>query len=162
MVAARRSTSARRSAARDRRWSRLYVLVTPVLVLVGAGARAHRAARDWPDCRRRPARPLRGGVRRHLGGQQQRLRLRRAHLRHAVLEHPARALHARSAGSCRSCSCSPSPGRFAAPARPPPAPGTLPTHRPLFVGLLAGVALVVVGLTFVPVLALGPIVESLS
>ena len=28
--------------------------------------------------------------------------------------------------------------------------------------LLTGVALVVVGLTFVPVLALGPIVESLS
>lgn len=53
-------------------------------------------------------------------------------------------------------------GRFAA-ARPLPAgAGTLPTHRPLFVSLLTGVALVVVGLTFVPVLVLGPIVESLS
>ena len=38
----------------------------------------------------------------------------------------------------------------------------LPTHRPLFVALLSGVALVVVGLTYVPVLALGPIAESLS
>ena len=40
--------------------------------------------------------------------------------------------------------------------------GTLPTDRPLFVGLLTGVALVVVGLTYVPVLVLGPIAESLS
>ncbi|MBO0842997.1 MAG: potassium-transporting ATPase subunit KdpA [Nocardioides sp.] len=53
-------------------------------------------------------------------------------------------------------------GRFAA-ARPLPAgAGTLPTHRPLFVALLTGVALVVVGLTYVPALALGPIAESLS
>ena len=44
----------------------------------------------------------------------------------------------------------------------PAGAGTLPTHRPLFVVLLTGVALVVVGLTYVPVLALGPIVESLS
>lgn len=53
-------------------------------------------------------------------------------------------------------------GRFAAQQQLPPSAGTLPTHRPLFVVLLSGVALVVVGLTFVPVLALGPIVESLS
>ncbi|MBM9460251.1 potassium-transporting ATPase subunit KdpA [Nocardioides sp. zg-536] len=53
-------------------------------------------------------------------------------------------------------------GRFAAQRRLPPSAGTLPTHRPLFVALLTGVALVVVGLTYVPVLALGPIAESLS
>ena len=53
-------------------------------------------------------------------------------------------------------------GRFASAKRLPAGAGTLPTHRPLFVVLLAGVALVVVGLTYVPVLALGPIVESLS
>lgn len=53
-------------------------------------------------------------------------------------------------------------GRFAAQQQAPPSAGTLPTHRPLFVVLLTGVALVVVGLTYVPVLALGPIVESLS
>ncbi|MBB5120292.1 potassium-transporting ATPase subunit A [Streptomyces eurocidicus] len=39
--------------------------------------------------------------------------------------------------------------------------GTLPTHRPLFVGLLTGVILVVVGLTFFPALALGPLAEGL-
>lgn len=53
-------------------------------------------------------------------------------------------------------------GLFASQRRIPPGAGTLPTHTPLFVGLLTGVALVVVGLTFVPVLTLGPIVESLS
>jgi K+-transporting ATPase ATPase A chain len=40
--------------------------------------------------------------------------------------------------------------------------GTMPTHTPLFVGLLAGVALIVAGLTFFPALALGPIAEALS
>ncbi|ROR91629.1 potassium-transporting ATPase subunit KdpA [Nocardioides aurantiacus] len=53
-------------------------------------------------------------------------------------------------------------GRLASAHTLPPGPGTLPTHRPLFVVLLSGVALVLVGLTYVPVLALGPIVESLS
>ncbi|GGU07772.1 potassium-transporting ATPase subunit KdpA [Nocardioides albus] len=53
-------------------------------------------------------------------------------------------------------------GRFATANRLPANSGTLPTHRPLFIGLLTGVALVVVGLTFVPALMLGPIVESLS
>nr|WP_202387769.1 potassium-transporting ATPase subunit KdpA [Nocardioides flavescens] len=53
-------------------------------------------------------------------------------------------------------------GRFASAKRLPANAGTLPTHGPLFVTLLTGVALVVVGLTFVPVLMLGPVVESLS
>ena len=53
-------------------------------------------------------------------------------------------------------------GRFASAKRLPSGAGTLPTHRPLFVVLLTGVALVVVGLTYVPVLLLGPVVESLS
>lgn len=53
-------------------------------------------------------------------------------------------------------------GRFARQPISPPTAGTLPTHRPLFVVLLTGVALIVVGLTYVPVLVLGPIAESLS
>lgn len=39
---------------------------------------------------------------------------------------------------------------------------TFPTHRPLFVGLVIGVVVIVAGLTFVPALALGPVVEHLS
>ncbi|KRF30580.1 potassium-transporting ATPase subunit KdpA [Nocardioides sp. Soil805] len=53
-------------------------------------------------------------------------------------------------------------GRFATQQRVPSGAGTLPTHKPLFVVLLTGVALVVVGLTFVPVLALAPIAEALQ
>jgi K+-transporting ATPase ATPase A chain len=44
----------------------------------------------------------------------------------------------------------------------PPSAGTLPTHTPLFVVLLAGTVLLVGALTFVPALALGPIVEHLQ
>jgi K+-transporting ATPase ATPase A chain len=40
-------------------------------------------------------------------------------------------------------------------------PGTLPTHGPLFVGLLVGTVLLIGALTFVPALALGPVVEHL-
>jgi len=40
--------------------------------------------------------------------------------------------------------------------------GTLPTHTPLFIAMLVGVVLLVGALTFVPALALGPIVEHLQ
>jgi K+-transporting ATPase ATPase A chain len=49
-------------------------------------------------------------------------------------------------------------------ARQQPVPvtaGTLPTHRLQFVGLLSGVLLIVVGLTYFPALALGPLAEGL-
>lgn len=39
--------------------------------------------------------------------------------------------------------------------------GTLPTHTPLFVGLLSGAVLLIGALAFIPALALGPIVEAL-
>ena len=53
-------------------------------------------------------------------------------------------------------------GRLVAQRRRPVTAGTMPTHTPLFVTLLVGVALVVTGLTYVPTLALGPIAEALS
>ena len=43
----------------------------------------------------------------------------------------------------------------------PPGAGTLPTHTPLFVAMLVGVIVIVGALTFIPSLALGPIVEQL-
>ncbi|MEW1891905.1 MULTISPECIES: potassium-transporting ATPase subunit KdpA [unclassified Streptomyces] len=47
--------------------------------------------------------------------------------------------------------------------RPVPATsGTLPTHTPLFSGLLAAVVVVVAGLTYFPALALGPLAEGLA
>lgn len=52
-------------------------------------------------------------------------------------------------------------GSFAAQDRIPATAGTLPTHRPLFVGLLIGVIVIVTALTYFPVLALGPLAEGL-
>ena len=44
----------------------------------------------------------------------------------------------------------------------PPSAGTLPTHTPLFIVLVAGMVLLVGALTFVPALALGPVIEHLQ
>lgn len=52
-------------------------------------------------------------------------------------------------------------GSLAAQDKVPSTAGTLPTHRPLFVGLLAVVTVLVTALTFFPVLALGPLAEGL-
>ena len=43
----------------------------------------------------------------------------------------------------------------------PPSAGTFPTGTPLFAGLLTAVVIIVVGLTYFPVVALGPVVEHL-
>jgi K+-transporting ATPase ATPase A chain len=53
-------------------------------------------------------------------------------------------------------------GALVRKGRVPPSAGTFPTHTPLFVVLVIGVILIVGALTFLPVLALGPIVEHLS
>jgi K+-transporting ATPase ATPase A chain len=50
-------------------------------------------------------------------------------------------------------------GSFAAKKTVPAGPGTLPTHTPLFVVLIIGTVGLVGALTFVPALALGPVVE---
>jgi len=52
-------------------------------------------------------------------------------------------------------------GSLAQKKRVPVSPGTLPTHTPLFVAMLVGVVIIVGALTFIPALALGPIVEHL-
>jgi K+-transporting ATPase ATPase A chain len=52
-------------------------------------------------------------------------------------------------------------GSLAAKKRIPVTTGTMPTHGPLFVTLLIGTVLLVGALTFIPALALGPIVEHL-
>ncbi|MEU4421484.1 potassium-transporting ATPase subunit KdpA [Actinoplanes sp. NPDC024001] len=53
-------------------------------------------------------------------------------------------------------------GSFAGQRPVPASAGTLPTHQPLFVGMVAGVTVVLVALTFLPALALGPLAEGLS
>ncbi|OYY95942.1 MAG: potassium-transporting ATPase subunit KdpA [Hydrogenophilales bacterium 28-61-23] len=53
-------------------------------------------------------------------------------------------------------------GSLAAKKIIPASAGTLPTHTPLFVLLLIGSVIVVGALTFLPALALGPVVEQLQ
>jgi K+-transporting ATPase ATPase A chain len=53
-------------------------------------------------------------------------------------------------------------GSLAAKKRATPGVGTLPTHGPLFIAWLVGIVLMVGALTFLPALALGPIVEHLN
>jgi K+-transporting ATPase ATPase A chain len=50
-------------------------------------------------------------------------------------------------------------GALAAKKRLDANAGTMPTHGPLFVVLLVGTVVIVGALTFIPALALGPIVE---
>jgi K+-transporting ATPase ATPase A chain len=52
-------------------------------------------------------------------------------------------------------------GSLAKQGTTPASLGTLPTHRPQFVGMVAGVTLILVALTFLPMLALGPIAEGI-
>jgi len=53
-------------------------------------------------------------------------------------------------------------GSLAAKKHVPISAGTLPTHTPLFIVLLASTVVVIGALTFLPALALGPIAEHLS
>ncbi|TPL72856.1 potassium-transporting ATPase subunit KdpA [Mesorhizobium sp. B2-3-15] len=53
-------------------------------------------------------------------------------------------------------------GALAAKKTVPASAGTFPTDGPLFVGLLVGVIVIVGGLTFLPALAVGPVVEHLA
>lgn len=53
-------------------------------------------------------------------------------------------------------------GSLAGQDKVPATAGTLPTHKPQFVGLLIGVTIVFTALTYFPVLALGPLAEGLQ
>jgi K+-transporting ATPase ATPase A chain len=53
-------------------------------------------------------------------------------------------------------------GSLAAQQKVPTTAGTLPTHRPQFVGLLVVVSVVITALTYFPVLTLGPLAEGIA
>ncbi len=53
-------------------------------------------------------------------------------------------------------------GSLAAKNTVPESAGTLPTHTPLFIVILAGIVVLVGVLTFVPALVLGPVAETMS
>jgi potassium-transporting ATPase potassium-binding subunit len=109
----------------------------------------------------RPARLQRDTVRVLLDGEQQRQRVRglwsgqSAGELHRRPRHAAGPLLGGAAGAGDR-------GLAGAKNTIPAGPGTLPTHTPLFVVLLAGAVLIVGALAFIPALALGPIVEALQ
>ena len=140
----------------------LYLLIVPTLDPRLRGGLGAARPGEGVDPQPRCPRALGGRLRVHVGVEQQRLGLRRPDRKHRLVQHDARPRDARRAASCRSCSCSRSPARSRASSRFPPPPGTFPTGTPLFAGLLVGVVLIVVALTYFPVLALGPILEHLS
>ncbi|HEY6596437.1 MAG TPA: potassium-transporting ATPase subunit KdpA [Asanoa sp.] len=52
-------------------------------------------------------------------------------------------------------------GSLASQKPVPVSAGTLPTHKPLFIGMVVGVVVILIALTFLPALALGPLAEGL-
>ena len=138
-----------------------YILTTPALVLIGTGARDGAAAARGS----RSSTPARTGCPRCSTPSRRRptttARRSPGCRRTPTSTTPRSGWRCCSAGSCRSCSCSAWPARWPRSSRSRRPPGTLPTHRPLFVGMLVGVVVIVAGLTYFPALALGPLAEGL-
>ena len=138
-----------------------YFLVTPLLVLTGTAIAMAMPGQRAGMLNSGPHGSVGGVVRVHLCVQQQRLGLRRHQRQHRVVQHRARTWRWCSAGSCRSCWCWRWPAHWPNRAARRRRLGTLPTHRPQFVGMVAGVTLILVALTFLPMLALGPLAEGI-
>ena len=139
----------------------LYLLVVPALILVVSPGSRSCSTGDVVDPQPGPARAHRGRLRVHVGGEQQRLGVRRPDRQHRLVQHDARAVRCSSAGSCLIVPVLALAGSLARKQPVPATAGTFPTGTPLFAGLLVGVVLIVVGLTYFPVLALGPVLEHL-
>ena len=52
-------------------------------------------------------------------------------------------------------------GSLASQGKVPDSAGTLPTHRPQFVAMVVGVVVILIALTYLPALALGPLAEGI-
>ncbi len=147
--------------AREIKLVSLYILTMPLIVLIGAGDRDVVPDPAGLDAQRRAARALRGA-------------LRRSCRRPTTTAPRSPALSANTPFYNTALGLAMLLGRFvpmifvlglagslARQQQVPRTGGTLPTHGPLFVGMLTGVAVIVAGLTFFPVLALGPLAEGL-
>ena len=82
-------------------------------------------------------------------------------VQHRLVEHALWAWPWPSADSYRWFWCSRWPVRWRRQGMTPESSGTLPTHRPQFIGLVVGVTVILVALTFLPALALGPLAEGI-
>ena len=145
----------------EMKWAAAYILATPGCALIGAALSLGFRVPQRVDPQPRAARPDRDRVRVHLDGQQQRLGVRRPGHQHDLVQHLGRRGDADR--PVRADDLRPRARRDAgADSRTVPASaGTLETHTPLFAGLLTGVIIILVGLTYFPALALGPFAEGL-
>ena len=141
----------------------LYILAVPLVVLGFTGGSVLLDRRSRRSCSAPgPARADRDHLRVHVGGQQQRLGLRRAHRQHRLVQHDARPLDAGRPVLPDRRRRSPSPGRWPASSRSRRRPAPSRPTRRCSPGCSSAWSLIVVGLTYFPVLALGPIVEHLE
>ena len=160
--------------AREVKLVAIGALYMPVMVLIATALAIATPAGQGVDLRLGPAGVLGDPVRLHLPGQQQRLGVRRLHRvppaqrarqRRRHRDHPghparrrvhaARPLHphAGGAGGGRGA------GRQAAGAG---GAGHVPDRLAIFIMLLIGVIVIVAALSFLPALALGPVVQGLT
>ena len=140
----------------------VYLAVVPIVILAFAGHLGRARHGDRIDPQPRPSRALRGRLRVHVGGEQQRLGVRRAHGQHRLVQHDPRSRDGCSAASCLIVAVLAIAGSLARKQSTPVTAGTFPTGTPLFAGLLTVVVLAVVGLTYFPVVSLGPVLEQLG
>ena len=146
---------------REIKFASLYLLTTPALVLVGTGARDGLPGRTGRHAELR----RRTGFSEVLyaftsAANNNGSRVRRHRRQHRLVQHRARPRDAARPAACRSIFVLGLAGSLARQQPVPASAGTLPTHRPLFVGMLTGVTVIVVALTYFPALALGPLAEG--
>ena len=86
---------------REIKLASIYFLTTPLIVLVGTAVAMALPGERAGMLNTGPHGLVGGAVRVHLGGQQQRLGVRRTQRQHRLVQHRARPGDGASAGSCR-------------------------------------------------------------
>ncbi len=144
----------------EMKMSSVAILVMPFIVLLGTAVAVSVADGKGRRGESRRARLFGDSLRVHFRGKQQRQRVCRPLREHTVLQHGARIVMwlGRFWPIAAVLAIA---GSLAAKKRVPVTAGTMLTYGPTFIILLIGTVLLVGALTFVPALALGPIVEHL-
>ena len=146
--------------AREIKLASIYFLTTPLIVLVGSRDRDGAARRTGRHGQQRPTRVVRGAVRVHLGANNNGSAF--AGLSgNTVWYNTALGLAITFGRFLPMIFVLALAGSLARQGTTPQSLGTLPTHRPQFVGMVAGVTVILVALTFLPMLALGPLAEGI-
>ena len=115
----------------------LYLLIVPALVLGFVGGLRCPRLGEGVDPQPRAARAHGDRLRLHVGGEQQRLRVRRPHRQHRLVQHDARPRDARRPVPADRARARASPAPSARKQPVPATAGTFPTGTPLFAGLLS-------------------------